>query len=506
MAVATVEQFLTALENSKLLDPAQLARAKSIAPAHSDPQAIAWALVREGLLNRWQAGQLLNGRQVFFVGKYKLIAFLGQGGMGSVFLGEHVTMNRRVALKIVAKKLCRDPVALERLLAEARAGAALDHPNIVQAYSVDNEGDQYYLVMEYVDGRDLQQIVQEDGPMDYSAAADAIRQAAEGLAHAHQRNMIHCDIKPSNLLVNNQGTVKILDMGLARLLGENEQAADERMKGTVDYMAPEQGLGVRFDHRADIYALGCTFYFLLTGHPPFPEGTIAQRIIKHQTQQPQGILEQRPDAPRDLVKICRKMMAKQPDQRYQSADEVARALAQWKPTEPILKRAVPLDAVEAVPSNVPQGPTNALEEIAAMDFSLDAARSHASSARPRPRHGKRTSRKQQMLVMVAALVGVVILIVGAVITFVKLHEKLAKEESTTSMDSTAAPKALKDKTDGKWGPGLRSTAAPAKPPAPKPPAEAAVAKPPAKSATPPPGQSPKTNPVQQKPAGGRTKQ
>ena len=133
--------------------------------------------------------------------------------MGSVFLGQHVTMNRRVALKIISREVSKDPASLERFLAEARAIAALDHPNIVQAYSVDNEGDRYYLVMEYVEGVDLQRLVEKEGPLDCDRAVDYIRQAADGLDHAHQHNMIHCDIKPSNLLVNLQGVVKILDLG-----------------------------------------------------------------------------------------------------------------------------------------------------------------------------------------------------------------------------------------------------------------------------------------------------
>ena len=135
-----------------------------------------------------------------------------------MFLGEHVTMNRRVALKFISRQMGKDQASLERFLAEARAVAALDHPNIVQAYNVDNEGDRYYIVMEYIDGLDLQRLVETEGPLEYGLAADYIRQAADGLAHAHARNMVHCDIKPSNLLVNPQGVVKILDMGLSRLI------------------------------------------------------------------------------------------------------------------------------------------------------------------------------------------------------------------------------------------------------------------------------------------------
>jgi len=343
---ASVVQFLDNLQKSNLLVPERLAEVRQAAAAGADPQALARDLVEQGRLTRWQAAQVLAGRTGFQLGKYRLLELLGRGGMGHVFLAQHLTMNRRVALKLLSRGLDRNPAAMERFLAEARAVASLDHPNIVQAYSVDNEGDRWYLVMEYVEGQDLQQMVEEKGPLSYNMAADAIRQAAEGLAHAHRRNMIHCDIKPSNLLVNQQGVVKILDMGLARLnRGPQEAppAGDDKVLGTVDYLAPEQALGTTFDHRADIYSLGCTLYFLLTGQAPFPEGTLAERIVKHQTEPPPSILDKRPDAPRELARICRKMMAKIPAERFPWADDVSRALGELNPAGRELRRAVPLD-------------------------------------------------------------------------------------------------------------------------------------------------------------------
>jgi len=333
MAIQTADEFLALLRKSKLLSAAELEEACRD-NGESDPRMVARSLVRQERLTRWQAGQLLAGRSSFFLGKYKLIDLLGHGGMGRVFLGEHTTMNRRVALKILPRRIGKDPAALERFLAEARNVAALDHPNIVQAYSVDNEGDRYYLVMEYVDGADLEELVNEQGPPEFDVAADYIRQAAEGLAHGHERGLVHCDIKPSNLLVNSQGVVKLVDMGLARAAGRDDEengAADERVLGTVDYMAPEQGLdSTDFDHRADVYSLGCTFYFLLTGRPPFPGGTLPQRILKHQTQTPPSVTKLRPGAPPELVAICERMMAKSPDERYQSAKEIGQALAPWR--------------------------------------------------------------------------------------------------------------------------------------------------------------------------------
>ncbi len=346
MTVTSAEEFFAVLEKSRLLIPAQLAQARSIAGPSDNPRTIAKNLARQDLISRWQAGQLLAGRSSFYLGKYRLIELLGRGGMGSVFLGQHVTMNRRVALKIISRHVSQNPASLERFLAEARAIASFDHPNVVRAYSIDSEGDLYYLVMEYVEGVDLQRLVENGGPLDCHRAVDYIRQAADGLDHAHQRNMIHCDIKPSNLLVNMQGVVKILDLGLARLAGGDELDAagsDERVLGSVDYLAPEQAMkNPRLDCRADIYSLGCTLYFLLAGHPPFPQGTLPERILKHQTQAPPDLRAEQPKVPADLAVICKKMMAKKPEDRYQTAAEVSLALTEGRASTPPLKRAAPL--------------------------------------------------------------------------------------------------------------------------------------------------------------------
>ncbi len=346
MAASTVDSLLELLEKSNLLTEDQLAEARAAAEDAADPKSLARSLVQMDLISRWQAGQLLAGRSTFFLGKYKLIELLGRGGMGGVFLARHTMMNRPVALKVVSKQIAKDPAALERFLTEARAIAALDDPNIVQAYNVDSEDGRFYIVMEYVEGKDLQKIVEAEGPLDFERAADYIRQAADGLSHAHSRELIHCDVKPSNLLVNGQGVVKILDLGMARVgsAAPTDNGDDERVLGTVDYLAPEQAMQSKeLDHRADIYSLGCTFYFLLTGKPPFGEGSIHQRIVKHQTKEAPGIAELRPSTPKDLIAIVRKMMAKKPEDRFQSASEVSSVLADWRPRKPKLRRAVPLE-------------------------------------------------------------------------------------------------------------------------------------------------------------------
>jgi eukaryotic-like serine/threonine-protein kinase len=341
MARPTVEAFLDLLRHSGLVDKDRLDAILRELDGESDGKPIAEAdvvacrLVRSGLITRWQADKLLEGRHKgFFLGKYKLLDHLGTGGMSSVYLAEHVLMQRRVAIKVLPKNRVADSSYLARFHREARAAAALDHRNIVRAYDVDDDGGNHYLVMEYVEGRDLQHVVAEDGPLDYAAAAEYTRQAAEGLAHAHQAGLIHRDVKPANLLVDRKNVVKVLDLGLARFTDEDKvslsAAYDESVLGTADYLAPEQALDShRVDARADIYGLGCSLYCLLTGHPPFPGGTLPQRLMKHQKQPPPSIFLDRPDAPPELVAICLKMMAKKPAWRYQSADEVAHALARW---------------------------------------------------------------------------------------------------------------------------------------------------------------------------------
>ncbi len=341
MGKPTVEVFLDLVRRTGLVEKGQLDAAllkladQPGGQAPTDTEFVAEWLVRSGLLTRWQADRLLEGRhRGFFLGKYKLLDHLGTGGMSSVFLAEHVLMQRRVAIKVLPKERVADSSYLARFHREAQAAAALDHRNIVRAYDVDNEGNTHYLVMEYIEGRNLHYVVKEDGPLEYATAAEYIRQAAEGLAHAHHAGLIHRDVKPANLLVDRKNVVKVLDLGLARFTEEGQTSLtvrfDENVLGTADYLAPEQALDSHgADARADIYGLGCSLYYLLTGHPPFPGGTLPQRLVMHQRQPPPSIFLDRPDAPQELVDICAKMMAKKPDQRYQSADEVAKALAQW---------------------------------------------------------------------------------------------------------------------------------------------------------------------------------
>jgi serine/threonine protein kinase len=302
-------------------------------PAASEPSKLAGWLVEGGLLTNFQAEFLMQGKwRRFTIGKYKVLERLGSGGMGTVYLCEHKLMRCMRAIKILPAAKAQDEAALSRFYREARAVAAIDHPNIVHAYDIDQDDTLHFLVMEYVDGSSLQDIVKKTGPMPVLRACHYIRQSAIGLDHAQRAGLVHRDIKPGNILVARDGTVKILDMGLARFFNDDEDILtrkfDENVLGTADYLAPEQALDSHtVDIRADIYSLGATFYFLLTGKTPFGEGTVAQKLFWHQSRQPKPVRETRSEVPPELDAIIAKMMAKDPADRYQAPAELADALA-----------------------------------------------------------------------------------------------------------------------------------------------------------------------------------
>lgn len=329
------------LRRSNLVEEAKLnAFLEKVVQEHGetsldDQPKLAERMIEAGLITRWQADKLLAGKHKGFrLKQYKLLGQIGKGGMSSVYLAEHELMKRRVAIKVLPQNRVNDSSYLDRFRLEARAVAKLDDPNIVRAYDIDNEGNTHYIVMEFVDGQDLHQKVAGQGPLDYDTAADYIAQVANGLQHAHEMGLVHRDIKPANCLVDKHNVVKMLDLGLAKLT-EDDQASltmanEENVLGTADYLAPEQALNShQADNRSDIYSLGCTLYFLLTGSPPFPEGSISERLLKHQTARPESIFKFRPDAPPSLVDICETMMSKKPDERFQSAGEVAANLKEW---------------------------------------------------------------------------------------------------------------------------------------------------------------------------------
>jgi len=341
LAPTTTTDFLAVLRKSGLVDESRLTElfpdADNLPP---DPRACATGLVKGGVLTQYQAKMLVNGKsRGFFVGPYVIQGPIGQGGMGVVYLARHTSLDRHVALKILASGPAKDQLTLNRFLREARASAALDHPNIVRLYDIGQSADMHYLVMEYVDGTNVQAMLERSGPLPYGQAADYVAQAAAGLQHAHSRGIVHRDVKPGNLMLTEGGTIKILDMGLARSVRDQkdhltELHGQEDITGTADFVSPEHLRGEKVDERGDIYSLGVTLFSLLVGRPPFM-GTTAQKLAAHEFKDPADLrtdLSSR--APPGLADVVVKMMAKRKEDRYQSAQEVIAALAPWNSAGP----------------------------------------------------------------------------------------------------------------------------------------------------------------------------
>jgi WD40 repeat protein/serine/threonine protein kinase len=335
MAITTTVGLLEALRKQGLLTAAQIDEiGRSPAGRAGDPKELAYEVVRRGWLTQYQIKQVWNGRgDGLILGQYLLLEPLGEGGMGKVFKAKHRSLGRIVALKVIRQDRLTNPAAIQRFQREIRAVSQLSHPNVVLAYDADQIGDRQIFAMEYAEGNDLARTLKERGPLPVGQACDYARQTALGLQHAHERGLVHRDIKPSNLMVSG-GVVKILDMGLSRLREGPEGGTidatltqDGHVVGTPDYLPPEQARDAHgVDVRADIYSLGCTLYQLLTGSVPFPGGSPMEKVFKHQLEEPTPIEKLRTDLPKGLPAVVRKMMAKVPEQRYQTPEEVALAL------------------------------------------------------------------------------------------------------------------------------------------------------------------------------------
>ena len=266
--------------------------------------------------------------------QYEILRELGRGGMGVVYLARNRLMERLEVLKVVNKDMLERSGGKERFLREIQSAAMLNHPNVVAAYSALPVGDLLVFAMEYIEGEDLAKVVKERGPLPVLNACYYVQQAAMGLQHAFEKKMVHRDIKPQNLILAREGkkhVIKVLDFGLAKVKREtgedSELTGTGKMLGTPDYIAPEQTLdATSADMRADIYSLGCTLYFLLTGHAPFRAKSLYEILQAHQTMQARPLNLERPEVPVELAAVVAKMMAKDPAKRYQKPVEVAQAL------------------------------------------------------------------------------------------------------------------------------------------------------------------------------------
>ena len=265
--------------------------------------------------------------------QYSIKKWLGGGGMGQVYLAKHHWLDLPVAIKMLNPVL-DDEESIKRFRRESILAARLDHPNIVRATDGGKLGDHFFLVTEYLEGCDLNQLVREVGPLDVGDACRIICEACEALAYAHEHQLVHRDIKPSNLMVCQDGSVKLLDLGLARYSNSATQmTATDQFMGTIDYVSPEQAVDTRnVDLRADLYSLGCTFYFLLTGQPPFKGDaydTVVSKLLAHAEEIPEPISSFRHDVPKDVIRVLGRMLEKSPEDRFQSAAEIAALLLRF---------------------------------------------------------------------------------------------------------------------------------------------------------------------------------
>jgi serine/threonine-protein kinase len=356
MAIVTACSLIEVLRRLRLLTPEQFGGVHRMAQdRRADPRLIAKSLMARGWLTVYQVNQLLAGHgDELVLGPYHTLDRLGQGGQSLVFKAKHPEKDWVVALKVIRHELLDSAEARQQFLSEMEAMAQLDHPNVVEFWDAGEAGQTFYCAMEYVEGTDLGKLVRLTGMLPPAQASDYARQTAMGLQHAHERNLIHRDIKPVNLILTSPpqpkldpfarlstpapppapSVIKILDWGLAclrppseRETGPSNATPTKAIIGTADYLSPEQARNAdQADIRSDIYSLGCTLYYLLTGQPPFPGGSLMQKLIQHQQAEPTPAESLNPEVPPQLAALVRRMMAKKPEERFQTPASVALAL------------------------------------------------------------------------------------------------------------------------------------------------------------------------------------
>lgn len=349
----SVNDFQAAVVERGIISRAALEKILQESDSRPDSaDQLANLLVRYGHLTNYQASRITEGHiDNLFLGNYVLIERIGAGGMGQVYKARHLRMKRVVAIKILPPQMS-DERTIERFHREVEAAARLTHPHVVTTHDAADHDGTHYMVMEYVEGRDLSEVVRTHGPLPAAEAVDYIVQSAEALEYAHRQGVVHRDIKPGNLLLDNDGVIKLLDLGLARF---DDMSDDDKqltktgsVMGTADFMSPEQALDTReADARSDIYSLGCTLYWLLTGEPVYGGDTVLKKILAHRDRSVPSVRLLQPDVPKWLDGVLQKMLAKSPHKRYQSMAEVIEALeAHQLPSSPRVAVPQPREKVK----------------------------------------------------------------------------------------------------------------------------------------------------------------
>jgi eukaryotic-like serine/threonine-protein kinase len=328
-----------------------------------EPHALAGRLVEEQILTEFQAKRLIREKvHGLVVGRYVILDRLGAGSKGRVFRAQHRLMGRVVALKVIAPHIASRASSIARFYREMRMIGRLDHPNVIRAFDADQIGELLYIVMEYVPGRSLDRVLEERGPIPPAEAANYTAQAARGLGHSHDRGIIHRDIKPSNLFLSSEGQIKVLDLGLSALMdadsGASFATAAGFVVGTLHYMSPEQSAGIELDGRSDLFSLGCTMYYLLSGQVPFPGDTVAECLARRIRGGPVPITDLIPELSPRLVHVLDKLLDRRREDRFQTAAELALALEALAPgvADVALGRTPAMEPPEAlVAEPVPTG-------------------------------------------------------------------------------------------------------------------------------------------------------
>jgi len=332
-----------------------------------DSVELADRLVRDNLLTSFQAKRLLSNRpQGLVVGRYIILDRIGSGSMGRVYKAHHAMMDRIVALKIIAPEIASNERVVARFQREMKLVGRLDHPNVVRAFDADQIHKVLYIVMEYVSGRSLADLLKKR-PIPPLEMIDYAAQSALGLAHAHDQGIVHRDIKPSNILLTDERKIKILDLGLGVLMEADTAStfatADGIAVGTVDYMSPEQACGREVDGRSDLYGLGCSMYHLMTAKLPFPGASPIERLGKRISGRHVPITEYLPDLPSSFVRVIDKLLAHKPNERYATAAEAADALQSLiRPKSRPSASLAPPPAVASPPASPPPAETKRASE------------------------------------------------------------------------------------------------------------------------------------------------
>jgi serine/threonine protein kinase len=430
----TLDEFVQSITASGLMDAEEIQSFLDTLPMAQQPKTaeeLAREMHRAGKLTRFQAQAIYQKKtRGLVVGNYVVLDKLGKGGMGAVYKARHRRMDRIVALKMLPSTATRSSDAVKRFQQEVRAAAKLSHPNIVTAHDADEAKGVHFLVMEYVEGRDLHAFVKDKGTLSVARAVDYVVQTAKGLEYAHSQGIIHRDIKPHNLLLDKKGTVKILDMGLARIeeaVAGRDATADEgltqsgQVMGTLDYMPPEQALDTKtVDVRADIYSLGCTLYYLLIGRPPYSGDTVGKKIVAHREDPIPSLRGLRGDVPQSLDTVFRRMLAKRPEERQQSMTDVISELqgctvqgpgapASFPPISGSYSETVDLLQEDTKP---PAQLPSPLDEL----FASEPVQITERLVAPSRRYGKRWTKRQKTVVAaVAGGVAFILLLLGIIL-------------------------------------------------------------------------------------------